>query len=181
MANSGVYLLMLRSNRCFLFSLFVVLAVAVSAQASTGITPMCSSVSLTAVEAAVEATCTGAANCRACKNCKYCGHCAERGGSCGVCSTADPPLRVYQPSAGSASNGQLADQPDSRYYGAILVVDGTTSLNLRQGAGSGSAVIRALPQGARMIFLARHGDWVKVRLGDGVVGYVAAGYVAVVE
>ena len=170
-----------RYKRCLLFSLFAVLCVTVTAQAPTGITPMCSSISLPVAEAAVEATCTGAANCRACKNCKYCGHCAERGGSCGVCSTADPPLRVYRPTAGSASNGQLADQPDSRYYGAILVVDGTTSLNLRQGAGGGSAVIRALPQGARMIFLARQGDWVKVRLADGVVGYVAAGYVAVVE
>ena len=98
-----------------------------------------------------------------------------------MCSTADPPLRVYRPIAGSASNGQLADQPDSRYYGAILVVDGTTSVNLRRGAGSNYGVLRALAAGERMIFLARQGDWVKVRLGDGVVGYVAAGLVAVVE
>ena len=180
-------LLYLRMCYPLLFALLLIAGDSLWAQQPTLPAVMCSEDATVLVE---DATCTGSANCRACKNCGYCGHCAKRGGSCGVCSSGSrttTTTRVQSfgtlPAARSARettpDDRVANQPYSDYYLKMLVVE-TTFLNVRTGPGSGYDVIRRLPHGDRMTFLAIQDGWVKVRLEDGnVVGYVYHKYVAV--
>lgn len=88
--------------------------------------------------AAVAATCTGAADCRACKNCKYCKHC-KAGGSCGVCAPAasspvapavqPPPPPPAKPAAQPAQQPEKAVEvpaANAEWRTVARVVDGDT-------------------------------------------------------
>ena len=74
----------------------------------------------------------------------------------------------------------MANQPYSEYYLKDLVVENTSSLNVRSGPGSTYAVIDKLNDGDRMTFLAMAKGWVKVKLeSTGRIGFVYSEYVAV--
>jgi SH3-like domain-containing protein len=46
--------------------------------------------------------------------------------------------------------------------------------NFREGAGTTMRILRVLRQGARLEILEERADWVRVRLDDGLEGWVAA-------
>lgn len=71
--------------------------------------------------------------------------------------------------AAAADKDQAAGRP------ARVTAD---KLNLREGPGSGFAVVRSLTRDTVVTVLQEQGEWWRVRLDDGTTGWVAAKYVA---
>lgn len=71
----------------------------------------------------------------------------------------------------------MADDPSSAYYLRTLEVTSPT-LNVRAGPGTTYPVLYQLQQRDAVTYLARAGEWIKVRVDvNGVVGYVHYKYV----
>ena len=61
--------------------------------------------------------------------------------------------------------------------GATAVVNTqSTSLNVREGAGTSYAVKGSLPKGKRVIVLSKSGDWSRILYNGTKTGYVSSGY-----
>ncbi|WP_432271443.1 SH3 domain-containing protein [Autumnicola tepida] len=136
------------------------------------------------------AKCTGSSYCRACTNCSRCGHC-NSGGSCGVCSGSTSGTRYKSSSisrtTGSQTNNtpmrdfNMTDDTKSKNYLKLLIVDAQT-LNLRNGPGTNYSVKVKLQKNQELLFLAKTGDWLKVRTQNGQLeGFVNSNYILISE
>ncbi|NDI99334.1 SH3 domain-containing protein [Flavobacterium sp. LaA7.5] len=114
--------------------------------------------------------CSGNASCTACSNCKYCKHCSKEGGSCGVCTTYDAPVK-------KKTTTSTYKYPSEYSYGDKLTVI-SKNLNVRKGAGTDYDIVEKLTRGDALTFLSFDGEWIEVRVvSSGKKGYVNYKYV----
>lgn len=135
------------------------------------------------------ARCTGSASCRACTNCSRCAHCSN-GGSCGVCARGTNPIRSTSSTNRNESaritnstlrNFTLRNESESNDFLKAFVIT-TNLLNLRYGPGSNYSVKSKLTPNQKIFYLAKTGDWVKVRVNDsGLEGFVHSHYIKISE
>ena len=133
------------------------------------------------------ARCTGSASCRACTNCSRCAHCSN-GGSCGVCARSTNTIRSASPTNShgtnritnsSLRNFTLRNESESNDFLKAFVIT-TNLLNLRYGPGSNYSVKSKLTLNQKVFYLAKIGDWVKVRVKENELeGFVHSQYITI--
>ncbi|OQW92865.1 MAG: hypothetical protein BWK78_00210 [Thiotrichaceae bacterium IS1] len=72
-----------------------------------------------------------------------------------------------------------SNEQSSKYplYGVINTRE--TPLNVREGMGMDMTVIDKAPKGARVIILGMNGNWYRVQLDNGIIGYASKDYVEI--
>lgn len=71
------------------------------------------------------------------------------------------------------------DRKDSICYGTVHTKG--SSLNIRKGMGKDTKIIYKVPKGSSLLIFESIGEWYKVQLNDGTVGYASKDYIKIDE
>lgn len=102
-------------------------------------------------------------------------------------STDTKPLTPSEPSqsaqtlmatsTGTASEAVVATSSSSNTVRQVLILNTETGwLNIREGPGATFGIIKKVNPGEVYEFLAKQGDWIKIKLSDGQIGWGAGRY-----
>jgi hypothetical protein len=89
-----------------------------------------------------------------------------------ACAAPPPPPPAPAPEPPPASTAASAEE---RAIGTVRV--NASTLNVRAAASASAEVVSRARKGEKLAVLEDSGDWLRVRLGDGTVGWVAAQHI----
>lgn len=89
-----------------------------------------------------------------------------------ACAAPAPPPPVPSPAAPPAPTAAPAEE---RAVGTVRV--NASTLNVRAAASASAEIVSRARRGEKLAVLEDSGDWLRVRLGDGTTGWVAAQHI----